>query len=64
MQKIPLVDLKAQYFSLKTDIDRVVFETMSQTAFIMGDRVTELESDFAAYCGVKFGIGVSSATCG
>lgn len=64
MQKIPLVDLKAQYLSIKEEIDTVVSETMSQTAFIMGQRVDDLENAFAAYSGTQYGVGVSSATCG
>jgi len=64
MQRIPLVDLKIQYLTLKSEIDKAVLETMAQTAFIMGERVAKLEKDFAKFCHADFGIGVSSATCG
>jgi len=64
MKAIPLVDLKAQYKSIKTEIDSAVTETMSQTAFIMGERVAKLERKFAGFCDAAYGVGVSSATCG
>jgi len=64
IEKIPLVDLRAQYETIRRDIDDAIARTLNETAFIMGRRVTELETAFAAYCGASFGIGVSSATCG
>jgi dTDP-4-amino-4,6-dideoxygalactose transaminase len=62
MDKIPLVDLKAQYFMIREDLDRAVQDTIDNTAFIMGDRVKNFEQDFAAFCGARFGIGCSSGT--
>lgn len=63
-EKIPLVDLRAQYDSIRREVDETIAATLNETAFIMGSRVTDLETAFAAYTGAQFGIGVSSATCG
>ena len=62
--RIPLVDLKAQYRSIAPEIDAAVAGTIREAAFIMGRRVTGLEEQFAAMCGARYGIGVSSATTG
>lgn len=62
--RIPLVDLKAQYRAIAPEIDAAVAGTIREAAFIMGRRVTGLEEQFAAMCGARYGIGVSSATTG
>ncbi len=60
--KIPLVDLKAQYLSLKPEIDRVLKEVLNTSSFILGEEVEKFEKEFAAYCGVKYCLGVNSGT--
>jgi dTDP-4-amino-4,6-dideoxygalactose transaminase len=57
---IPLVDLKAQYQSIKGDIDSVVLDVMQRAAFILGKEVEELEEAFAHYCEVSYAVGVDS----
>jgi dTDP-4-amino-4,6-dideoxygalactose transaminase len=59
---IPLVDLKAQYQSIKAEIDEAIQRVIDNTSFIGGSEVTSFESDFASYCGAKHAIGVSSGT--
>jgi dTDP-4-amino-4,6-dideoxygalactose transaminase len=59
---IPLVDIKSQYESIKEEIDNVVSEVISQSAFIGGPYVKSFESAFAVYCGVKHCIGVGNGT--
>lgn len=59
---IPLVDLKAQYHSIKSEIDAAIFETLENSSFILGKDVAAFEEEFAAYSGAKFGIGVNSGT--
>jgi dTDP-4-amino-4,6-dideoxygalactose transaminase len=59
---IPLVDLKAQYDSIKSEIDAAVAAVINQTAFIGGPFVKEFEQDFARYCGVKHCVGVANGT--
>lgn len=62
--KIPLLDLKAQYLTIKEEIKAAVDEVLESQHFILGQKVEELESKIAAYTGTKRGIGVSSGTDG
>jgi dTDP-4-amino-4,6-dideoxygalactose transaminase len=59
---IQLVDLKAQYDTIRPAIDAAITRVIENTAFIMGKEVTAFEQAFADYCGVKHALGVSSGT--
>ena len=59
---IPVVDLKAQYFEIKDELEAVLKETLAAAHFILGPNVGELEKETAAYCGAAFGVGVASGT--
>jgi dTDP-4-amino-4,6-dideoxygalactose transaminase len=59
---VPLLDLKAQYASIKTAIDAAVTEVMQSQYFILGPKVVECEQAVAAYSQCARGIGVSSGT--
>jgi len=59
---IPLVDLKAQYKSIKPEIDAAIQDVLDNTAFIMGEQVKSFEKNFAEYCQVKHAIGVANGT--
>lgn len=59
---IPFVDLKAQYLSLKPEIDAAIANVLESTQFILGDEVSALEKEFAAYCNTEYGIAVNSGT--
>jgi len=59
---IQLVDLKKQYESIKTEIDAVIAEVLSKTAFIGGAYVKDFEDAFARFCGVRHCIGVGNGT--
>jgi len=59
---IQLVDLKKQYESIKTEIDSVIFEVLSKTAFIGGSYVRDFEEAFASFCGTRHCIGVGNGT--
>lgn len=59
---IPLLDLKAQYASIKLEIDDAVRRVIESQNFILGPEVESLESEVAEYCGCQFAIGVSSGT--
>ena len=60
--KIPLVDLKAQYDSIKSEIDNAIRSVIESTQFILGPVVEAFESEMAAYCQTKFATGVASGT--
>ena len=59
---IPLVDLKAQYASIKAEIDGAIAEVVESCQFILGPKVEAFETDFAAYCQSRFAFGVNSGT--
>lgn len=59
---IPLVDLKAQYLSIKHEIDAAVAEVISSCSFVGGPSVKEFEREFAAFCEVKHAVGVGNGT--
>jgi dTDP-4-amino-4,6-dideoxygalactose transaminase len=62
--KVPFVDLKAQYFSIKEEIDSAILDVLANTAFILGKAVGDFEQEFAKTHNVKFCYGVSSGTDG
>jgi len=59
---IPFVDLRAQYDSLRGEIDRAISAVLQRGSFILGQEVAAFESEFAASCGVAHAVGVSSGT--
>jgi dTDP-4-amino-4,6-dideoxygalactose transaminase len=62
LMKVNFVDLKAQYQTIKPEIDSAIQEVISNTAFILGKAVANFEQEFAGYCGVKHCMGVNSGT--
>ncbi|MBD2296480.1 DegT/DnrJ/EryC1/StrS family aminotransferase [Anabaena sphaerica FACHB-251] len=59
---IPFVDLKAQYNSIKNEIDTAVFQALDSTQFVLGSEVVALEAEFSHYCGADYGIAVNTGT--
>lgn len=59
---IPLVDLKAQYRSIQTELDAAMQAVLDRTAFIGGEDLQQFEAEFAAYCGSKSCVGVGNGT--
>jgi len=59
---IPFVDLKKQYDSIEKEINTVISEVLSKSAFIGGPYVASFEEAFAKYCGAKYCIGVGNGT--
>ena len=59
---IPLVDLKAQYLSIKDEIHDAINRVMNSSHFILGEEVKLFEEEFADFCGARFAIGTSSGT--
>lgn len=60
--EVPLLDLKAQYRSIKDDIGKAINSVTESQHFIMGPEVLALEKEISKYLGVKHCIGVSSGT--
>ncbi len=59
---IPFVDLKAQYLSIKEDIDNAIRGVIEQSAFIGGAAVRQFEKAFADYIGTKHCIACGNGT--
>lgn len=55
-------DLRAGYLSVKDEIDSAVLRVLDSGWYILGEEVRAFEEEFAAYIGVRFGIGVGSGT--
>lgn len=60
--KIPFVDLKAQYLSIKDKIDGAINDVIENTAFIGGTPVNNFENEFAKLYGVKHCISTANGT--
>ncbi len=61
-QKIPLLDLNAQYEPIKNDIKNKLIEVFESKQFINGAEVELLEQNISNYCGSNYAIGVSSGS--
>ena len=59
---IPFVDLKAQYASIKSEVNAAIQGVLDSCQFTLGSEVAAFEEEFAAYCQAKHGIGVNSGT--
>jgi dTDP-4-amino-4,6-dideoxygalactose transaminase len=60
--KIPFVDLKRSQAGISEEINSAMQKVMNQGDFILGKDVELLENEFAAYCGGKHAVAVSSGT--
>jgi dTDP-4-amino-4,6-dideoxygalactose transaminase len=59
---VPLLDLKAQYKSIKAEVDAAVAEVLESQYFILGPKVDQCEKAVAAYSASAHGVGVSSGS--
>lgn len=59
---IPFLDLKANYSSIKSEVDSAIQNVLDNTAYILGASVQNFEKDFAAAQQVKYCLGTSSGT--
>ena len=59
---IPLVDLKAQYATIRPEVDAAIQRVLDSTAFILGEEVARFEGAFAAYVRTAGAVGVASGT--
>ncbi len=60
--KIPLVDLKAQFNSIKDEINEAIQRVLQSGQFILGPEVRAFEEEMVSYCETRFTIGVASGT--
>ncbi len=60
--QVPYLDLKAQYQSIKPEIDAAVARVLDTCQFVLGAEVAGFEQEFAAYCGAAECIALNSGT--
>jgi dTDP-4-amino-4,6-dideoxygalactose transaminase len=60
--KVPLLDLKVQYRSIKPEIDGAIARVLDSGQFVLGAEVAEFEQEFATYCGAAECIALNSGT--
>ena len=59
---VPLLDLKAQYATIRAEVDTAIAEVMESQHFILGPKVDQCEKAIAPYCGCSHAVGVSSGS--
>lgn len=60
--KIPMVDLKAQFWAIESEIKEKIEEILESTRFILGPNLDALEKEIASYHGVMYAVGLASGT--
>jgi dTDP-4-amino-4,6-dideoxygalactose transaminase len=60
--QIPLIDLRAQYQSLKPRIDAAVGRVLESGRYVLGPEVAAFETEFAAFSGTRHAVGVNTGT--
>ncbi|MCC6652923.1 MAG: DegT/DnrJ/EryC1/StrS family aminotransferase [Candidatus Eisenbacteria bacterium] len=61
-ERIPLVDLRAQYQSIRAEMDEAIGRVVSRCAFILGEEAEAFEAEFASFVGTSHCIGVGNGT--
>ena len=59
---VPLLDLKAQYATIKHDVVAAMMDVVEQQAFILGEPVAKLECSIAGLSGTKYAVGCANGT--
>ena len=59
---IPVVDLRKQYESIKSEVDDAIAGVLESMQFVLGPEVLKFEEAFADHCQTKFAFGVNSGT--
>jgi dTDP-4-amino-4,6-dideoxygalactose transaminase len=62
VESVPLLDLKAQYVTIRSEIQAAIDRVLESQHFILGPEVAALEREVAAYSQCGYGVGVSSGT--
>jgi dTDP-4-amino-4,6-dideoxygalactose transaminase len=60
--KVPLVDLGAQYLTIKEEMDRAVLSVLENGQYVLGPNVKDLEQEIASYLGSNHAVGLASGT--
>jgi dTDP-4-amino-4,6-dideoxygalactose transaminase len=60
--RVPQVDLATQFESLRAEVMQAIEQSLESTQLFLGPNTVAFESEFAAYCGSRFCIGVANGT--
>lgn len=60
--KVPYLDLRAQYRSIKAEVDAAIVEVLESCQFVLGSAVSQFEQEFASYSGTSECIALNSGT--
>ena len=58
--KVPYLDLKSQYLSIKEEINKEVLDTLKSSSYSLGPKVEAFERNFSTYSNSKYTVGVNS----
>ena len=59
---VPALNLKAQYETIRDEIEPVIHQILESQMFVLGPEVAKLETEVAEYCGATSGIGCASGS--
>ncbi len=59
---VPLIDLRAEYQEIRSEIDPEIQNVLESGAFILGPKERAFENDLALFHGVPYAVGVNSGT--
>lgn len=62
ISRVPLVDLRAQYEGLRSEILERIAGVLDSMHLFLGPNIQALETDFAEYCGTRYAVATSSGT--
>jgi dTDP-4-amino-4,6-dideoxygalactose transaminase len=62
MNRVPYLDLQAQYHALRGEVSRALEEICESSSFAQGQATADFEAKFAAYCGVDHCVSLNSGT--
>src|SRR6266850_6085880 len=62
MTRVPYLDLKAQYATIRDEIQSALMEVCDSAHFAQGPPTQAFEQEFAAYCGVRHCVSLNSGT--
>lgn len=60
--QVPFIDFQSHYKKIKSEIEKEVIEVLASGRYVAGPKIKNFERNFAAYCGVKYALGVNNGT--
>ncbi|NNL94532.1 MAG: erythromycin biosynthesis sensory transduction protein eryC1, partial [Xanthomonadales bacterium] len=57
--RVPFLDIQAAHHEIRAELDEAYQRVMKSGWFVLGEDVERFEHDFARYCHVQHGVGIS-----